>query len=187
MKKEDIDSRIERVVESVATKKTAMRQWESERIASEMRRTYVAKRMRTYGISAAASIIVICTVGLVVFLNLGGGDDYGVTSSASVYRGGGCDISEIQSMIDSSEYEKALNAIDATMADTVIDPSFTSERQAYLRSLNANREYELKWLKIDILVKSGKTKEAVTLLKEYVDKAGVHQEEAKHLLSKLTR
>lgn len=186
MKEDDIDKRIERGVESVASKKASMRQWESDRISSEMQRKIAAKRWRTYGISAAASVVVICGIGLGIFLNRGG-EDYGVTSSAPAYRGGSCDISEIQSMIDSSKYDNALQAIAATMADTVIDSSFTQERQDYLRSLNANREYELKWLKIDVLVKSGKTKEAITLLKEYVDTDGEHQEDAKQLLHKLTR
>ena len=187
MKEEDIDNRIERVVESVASKKVAMRQWESDRISSEMQRKVAAKRWRIYGISAAASVVVICGVGLGIFLNRGGDNDYGVTSTVPVYRGGSCDISEIQSMIDSDKHEEALQAIEAAMADTVIDPSFTSERKEYLRNVNNNREYELTWLKIDILVRTEKHEEAITLLKEYVNTAGIHQEEAKKLLHKLTR
>lgn len=187
MKEEEIDKRIERVVESVGSKKAAMRQWESSRVASEMQRNVAAKRWRTYGISAAASVVVICGVGLGIFLNRVGSNDYGVTSSAPAYRGGSYDISEIQAMIDSTQYEKALQAIEATMADTIIDSSFTSERQEYLRSLNANREYELTWLKVDILVKTKKTDAAISLLKEYVKTDGVHQNEAKELLHKLSR
>lgn len=187
MKEEDIDKRIERVVESVGSKKAAMRQWESERVSEELRRKISKKKWRTYGISAAASIVVICGIGLGFFMNRGGGNDYGVSSSAPVYRGGSCEISEIQSMIDSKHYDDALKAIEATMADTIIDPSFTSERLDYLRSLNANREYELTWLKIDILVKTHKNEEAITLLEEYVKSDGVHQTEAKQLLYKLSR
>lgn len=187
MKEEDIDKRIERVVESVGSKKAAMRQWESERVSEELRRKISKKKWRTYGISAAASIVVICGIGLGFFMNRGGGNDYGVSSSAPVYRGGSCEISEIQSMIDSKHYDDALKAIEATMADTIIDPSFTSERQDYLRSLNANREYELTWLKIDILVKNKRVGEATTLLKMYSTQVGAHQEEAKSLLNKLTQ
>ena len=90
-------------------------------------------------------------------------------------------------MIDSDKYVEALQAINITMADTVIDPSFTSERKEYLRSLNDNRNYELKWLKIDILIKTKKVDEAISLLKEYVKADGVHQVEAKELLHKLSR
>ncbi len=187
MKEEDIDKRIGRVVESVASKKAAMRQWESDRISSEMQRKVATKRWLIYGISAAASVVMICGVGLGIFLNRDGDNDYGVTSTAPVYRGGSCDISEIQSMIDSEKYVEALQAIEATIADTVIDPSFSSERKEYLRNVNNNREYELKWLKIDILVKTEKHKEAITLLKEYVNTDGIHQEEAKQLLHKFAR
>lgn len=187
MKEEDIDKRIERVVESIASKKAAMSQWERERKSYKFRRDAASKHWRNYGISAAASVVVICGVGLGIFLNRGGDNDYGVTSTASVYRGGSCDISEIQSMIDSEKYVEALQAIEATMADTVIDPSFSTERKEYLRNVNNNREYELKWLKIDILVRTEKQEEAIALLKEYVNTDGIHQEEAKQLLHKLTR
>ena len=90
-------------------------------------------------------------------------------------------------MIDSAKYEAALQAIDATLADTVIDPSFSSERQDYLRSINANREYELTWLKVNVLIKSGKKTEAIPLLKEYVKKDGEHIKEAQTLLNDLTK
>lgn len=185
MKEEDIDKRIERVVESVGSKKAAMRQWESNRISSEMQRRIAPQRWRTYGISAAASVVVICGVGLGIFLNRGGRNDYGVTSSAPVYRGGSCDISEIQAMIDSRHYEEALRAIETTMADTIIDSSFTSERQGYLRSLNANREYELTWLKIQVLVKLNKKQDVYNLLKEYALREGLHKAEAQGLLEKM--
>lgn len=187
MKEENIDNRIERAIESVGSKKASMRQWESERIASEMQHKVAAKRWRAYGISVAASVAVICGVGVGIFMNRGGDNDYGVTSTAPVYRGGSCDISEIQAMIDAANYVEALQTIDATMADTVIDPSYTLERQEYLRSLNNNREYELTWLKIDVLVKTHKNQEAITLLEEYVKSDGVHQTKAKELLHKLSR
>lgn len=188
MKEEDIDKRIERVIESVGSKKADMRQWESERLSNEFKRNVAAKRWRTYGISAAASVVVICGIGLGFFMNRGGNSNYGVeSSSAPIYRTGTCDISEIQSMIDSKHFDEALQAIDATMADTVIDPSFTPERQEYLRSVNDNRNYELNWLKIGILVKQEKTNQAVALLKEYIKSDGVHQDEAKELLQTLSR
>ena len=187
MKEDNIDKRIERVAESVGSKKAAMRQWEADRVSYELKRKVAAKRWRTYGFSAAASIVLICGIGFGFFINRSGDNDYGVSSNAPVYRGGSCDIVEIQAMIDSAKYEKALHAIDVTLADTVIDPSFTPERQDYLRSVNANREYELTWLKVNVLIKSGKKTEAISLLKEYVKTEGVHQKEALILLNNLTR
>lgn len=187
MKEDNIDKRIEIVADSVGSKKAAMRQWEADRISDELKRRFAAKRWRTYGISAAASIVLICGIGLGLFINRGGDNDYGVTSTAPVYRGGSCDIVEIQSMVDSAKYEAALQAIDVTLADTVIDPSFTSERQDYLRSVNANREYELIWLKINVLIKSGKKADAIPLLEEYVKDEGEHLKEAQNLLNDLTK
>lgn len=186
MKEDNIDKRIQRVTESVGSKKAAMRQWEAERVANELNRKVAAKRWRTYGISAAASVVLICGIGLGFFINRGD-NDYGVTSIVPVYRGGSCDITEIQAMIDSAKYDMALQTIDITLADTVIDPSFTPERQDYLRSVNANREYELIWLKINVLVKSGKKSEAISLLEEYVETDGEHLNEAHTLLNDLTK
>lgn len=187
MKEDNIDNRIERIAESVGSKKAAMRLWETDRVSDELKRKVAAKRWRTYGFSAAASIVLICGVGLGIFLNRDRGNDYGVTSAAPVYRGGSCEIAEIQAMIDSSKYEMALQAINVTLADTVINPSFTAERQVYLRSLNTDREYELTWLKINVLVKSGKKTEAVLLLEDYVKTDGGHQKEAKILINDLTK
>lgn len=187
MKEDNIDNRIERIAESVGSKKAAMRLWETDRVSDELKRKVAAKRWRTYGFSAAASIVLICGIGFGFFINRGGDSDYGVTSSAPVYRGGSCDIVEIQAMIDSAKYEKALQAIDVTLVDTVIDPSFTPERQDYLRSVNANREYELIWLKINVLVKSGKKAEAISLMEEYVETDGEHLKEAQTLLNDLTK
>ena len=156
-----------------------------------MKRKIATKRWRTYGISAAASIVLICGIGFGLFINRSGDNDYdndyGVSSNAPVFRGGSCDIVEIQDMINSAKYEKALHAIDVTLADTVIDPSFTPERQDYLRSINANREYELTWHKVNVLIKSGEKTEAISLLKEYVKTEGEHQKEAQTLLNSLTK
>lgn len=187
MKEDDIDKRIERVAESVGSKKAAMRQWEAERVSDELKRKVAAKRWRTYGISAAASIVLICGVGISIFLNRDIGDDYKVPSTAPIYRGGSSDITEIQAMIDSAKYELALQAIEITLADTVIDPSYTSDRQDYLRNLNAKREYELIWLKINALIKSGRKTEAIPFLEKYVKTDGEHQKEAQTLIYDLTK
>lgn len=185
MKEEDIDNRIERVVKSVASKKAEMAQWESERKSSEVRRAVASKHWRTYGISAAASVVVICAIGIGVYMNRLGNADYGVTSSAPVYRGGSANIDEIKAMIDSKMYQEALQAIDATIADTIIDPTFTMERQEYLRSVNRNQEYELTWLKIQVLAKLGEKQDVKILLEDYVTQEGSYQTEAKGLLDKI--
>lgn len=187
MKEEDIDKRIERVIESVGSKKAAMRQWESEYEAGERMHKVAAKRWRVYGISVAVSIALICGIGISLYLDRPGEMERGETTTAPVFRGGAADITEIQAMMDSAKYETALQTIEATIADTLIDPSFTPERQEYLRSLNASRIYELQWLKINALVKSGKKTEAIILLKEYVKIDGNHRQEAQTLLNNLKR
>ena len=43
MKEDDIDKRIERVAESVGSKKAAMRQWEADRVSDELKRKVATK------------------------------------------------------------------------------------------------------------------------------------------------
>lgn len=186
MKEDNIDKRIERTIESVGSKKAAMCQWESDRVSSEQKRKVAAKRWRTYGISAAASVAVICGIGISFYFTRYEAGNPDMTTSAPIYRSGSSDIAEIHTMIDSGKYEMALRAIDATLADTIIDPSFTQERQEYLRDLNANQDYELTWLKINILVETGKKTEAIKLLKDYIKRDGEHKQEAETLLKDLT-
>lgn len=205
MKEEDIDSRIERVVRSVAAKRAAMRGWEAHGLGHKIDRRVVcaapavaaapapaaakpSRKWRLWVVSAAASVIVILGVGISLYIGRSGVDD--VMPSAAppaVYRGGSADIQDIQAMIDCGRYDEALQAIEDTRADTAINPSFTPERQEYLRSLNANRDYELEWLRIGVLVKCGRKEAAVAGLREYVKTDGEHRHEAETLLNELTK
>lgn len=205
MKEEDIDSRIERVVRSVAAKRAAMRRWEAQGLKPKIDRCAAcaapavvaapapaaakpSRKWRLWVVSAAASVIVILGVGISLYIGRGGDAD--VMPSAAppaVYRGGSADIQNIQAMIDNGRYDEALQAIEVTRADTAINPSYTPERQEYLRSLNANRDYELEWLRIGVLVKSGRKEAAVAGLREYVKTDGEHRHEAETLLNELTK
>lgn len=187
MKEEDIDKRIERVVKSVGSKKAAMRQWETDRVSEVLRRKVATKKWCTYGISAAASIVVICGIGLGFFINRGSNNDYGVSSSAPVFRGSANGIDEIQNLINSGEYENALASINNLMCDTIIDSTLTPERQEYKRSLYRNQEYELTWLKIISLHQLGRNDEAIGILEKYSELEGSHQDESKYMLEQLTK
>lgn len=205
MKEEDIDRRIERVVRSVAEKRAVMRRWEAQGLKPKIDRRAAcaapavaaapapaaakpSRKWRLWVVSAAASVIVILGVGISLYIGRGGDAD--VMPSAAppaVYRGGSADIQNIQAMIDNGRYDEALQAIEVTRADTAINPSYTPERQEYLRSLNANRDYELEWLRIGVLVKSGRKEAAVAGLREYVKTDGEHRHEAETLLNELTK
>lgn len=180
--KEELDDIIEKAINSVASKKADMAQWEMD-----SRRMAARKRWRIYGISAAASVVLICAVGISFYFTRQYNAEPGMTSSPTVYRGGSADLSEISALIEATKYDDAMNAIETTMADTAIDMTFSPERQEYMRSLNHNRNYELTWLKIDVLIKTGKIDDAIKLLTAYAEEEGVHQQEAKELLKNLTK
>lgn len=185
MNEEILDSRIERVIGSVASKKAEMELWDKQYNEAQLHRAVVARRKRTFLISVAASIVLLGGIGVSLYVNRGGNGTTDIQLSMPVYRGGSADISEIYAMMDSRKYDEALLAIETTMADTAIDPSFTPERKEYLREVNRNQQYELTWLKIYVLVESGKKDEAIKLLQSYVEEKGQHQPEAKKLLKSL--
>lgn len=185
MKEEDIDSRIERVVSSTASKIEQMAKWDEERAETEIRHKVAARRRHTYGLSAAASVIVICAVGLGVYFNrpTAAGPSYEFSPEGqAVFRGGATDLNAIVDMIDSARYDIALAEIDRALADTVVDPAFTPQRRQYLHELIAYEQYELTWLKIRALLLSGRDVQAQELLKEYIRQEGGHQAEAIQLL-----
>lgn len=185
MKEEDIDNRIERMIKSVASKKADMAKWEDQRVEAEKKRKVLFRKRTMYAVSAAASVVIICGVGISIYMNRTVESNFGITSSAPIYRGSSSDISSIAALIESAEYTQALADIDATMADTILDSSMLVERRKYLRSVQQNQNYELTWMKINVLLKLDKKQEAINLLNDYVDQDGEHQAEATKLLKEL--
>lgn len=188
MKEDNIDNRIERAINSVASKKAAMAQWEKEYLEMYTRKKAAAKRMRIYGFSAAASVILLISIGFGVY--------YHKTDSAMsdnpnfsgiVYRGGSADMEVIANLINEKNYVEALAKINVLMADTVTDPDMLPERRNYLREVQSVRQYELEWFKINVLVNLDKYDEAINLLTEYVKKEGQYQADARLLLEKLKK
>ena len=88
-------------------------------------------------------------------------------------------------MIKDSRYEDALQAINGALADTVIEKGISQERYDYQRNLIDYRNYELTWLKITTLLKLGSKDEAESLLLNYVNEEGEHQNDAQNLLKDL--
>lgn len=198
MKEEDIDNRIERVIGSVASKKAAMAEWERDYKEIADRRAAAARpnprKWRRYVISAVAAVALICGIGFSLFVPQHRDTDTiepipgplrSSSSSSPVFRGVEDNIARINTMIDSGRYSEALQAIDKALADTVIDTSYSPERQEYLRDVNRNRRYELTWMKINVLVKTGDTDDALQLLRPYVNEEGKHQRVAEKLLKQL--
>lgn len=185
MKEEDIDKRIERVVCSVASKKASMAQWEADRLANERKRAEMARKWRTYALSAAATVAVAVGIGWGFYASKGAGDTMMPPSMESAFRSGTNEFEGIYGLIDSRDYAEALSAIDSLAADTVIDPTYAEARREYLRGVYSAREYRLTWLKIYVLLKSGNKAEAVGLLTDYANREGEHRQDARELLKKL--
>lgn len=215
MKEEDIDSRIERGVRNLATKKTLMREWKMKSGLSGgdlFRETRPAacspkrrpdRRFCWSRISVAASVVVVAAVGIGVILNSRstGREDMAFTppvstapsssgleysSSSFEYRGGLDEISDMEKLMDQARYGEAIHAIDSIQADTVTAAGMSEDERDYQRRYREIRDYNLTWIKIRCLVKSGRKEEAVAILRVYVNEDGGHLTEAKDLLNELT-
>lgn len=187
MKEENIDSRIERAIKDLASKKAQMAQWETECKQEELRRSLSLRKRRIYYMSVAASVVVIVFVGIGMYFNNTVSGPKPEIPAAPVYRGGSVDMDEIEGMMDSAKYEEAIKAIDITLTDTIIDKSLPVEQQNYIRELQKQQSYDITWLKIQCLLKVGKKDEAVTLLRNYAGEDGTHKSEAQQLLEDLPK
>ena len=88
--------------------------------------------------------------------------------------------------MEEARYGEAIHAIDSIQADTVTEAVMSEDEKDYQRRYREIRDYNLTWIKIQCLVKSGRKEEAVAILRVYVKEDGGHFTEAKDLLNKLT-
>lgn len=146
-------------------------------------------RRRRWIIPVVASAIVVLGLGISWYFRSGStGEEnaYSVPVSSSsgvpdVYRGGASGVAEIQAMMDSADYAGALRAIDLTLADTAVGDVRSADEREYKLGLIADRQYELTWMKINVLIRLDRTPEAVRMLNDYVYVEGEHQAEARKL------
>ena len=94
-----------------------------------------------------------------------------------VFRGGGPD-EYIARLIDEGKEQLALAAIDSALDDMQIDSLLPAEEVQYQRQLAKDRTYELTWLKIQALHRSGRDEEAEALLKDFCTKPGKYHDDA---------
>ena len=161
----------------MARKRADIALWEVERRAAEALR----RRRRVYGISAAAMIAVVAGIGITMLMHRSA-DMTAPAINAPVFRGAVADVDDIALMIEAKDYAEALTAIDSALADSVIPDSLPQEQIDYMMQLQVQRAYELKWLKIKVLLALGRTDEAVALLRTYSAMEGDHALQADSLL-----
>lgn len=213
MKEEDIDSRIERGVRDLAAKKALMKEWNRELGFNETdilsdrplacEPAPPNRRILWRRVSVAASVVVVAAVGIGIILNrhTSSRPDLTFTSSVSTapssaglefssssfeYRGGSDEIADVERLMEEARYGEAIHAIDSIQADTVTEAVMSEDEKDYQRRYREIRDYNLTWIKIQCLVKSGRKEEAVAILRVYVKEDGGHLTEAKDLLNKLT-
>ena len=191
---ENIDERIERVLRSVAAKKEDMTIWSTEKTKRELR----YRRIRNFGVSAAASVAVLVGVGswYMIFYWKEAGQtsdlspspmsyEYSPKQYSSNYKGDSSDIESVESLIESERYEDALDAIEAILVDTLIDPTLSLERKREIMVFQEDKAYALEWIKIQALIKLNRKADALDLLNHYVEISGSNQNKAKELIDEL--
>lgn len=99
---------------------------------------------------------------------------------------------EIDEAIANEEHERALEMIDETLALSVKNlvqsakfDSAEDEVSLYERELEMSNNYQLRWMRIYVLVQLLRVDDAISDLEMFSTLEGSHQEEAKKLLVKL--
>lgn len=110
------------------------------------------------------------------------------------YRAGSATSAEIDSLMSAQQYETSLALIEralvladeelATLKESNSDG--TDETILYEEELMEAHHYQLQWMRIYVLVRLERNKEAISALTQYVTIIGDHQAEAKQLLERLT-
>lgn len=147
MKQEDIDSRIERVINNIASKKQQMQQWDDQRAQQDKRRKTVRRRWRI-GISIAAMVVLAFGIGFTLIRPEGNFNAANpqTDDESPVFRGG-TNYTEIERLINAGEADSALMEIQRELADTVIDPALPPEQKEYIRSLQQENAMQLEQLR----------------------------------------
>lgn len=81
-----------------------------------------------------------------------------------------------------SSAQFAMSQIQTVMADTTVDHTASDEEKAYLSKVIAERDYRLRWLRINALITAGHIGQARTELKQFASEDGIYSDEARKLL-----
>jgi len=105
---------------------------------------------------------------------------------------GSIDSELIDSLMQSGDYQSALNLVNAEIEETseglprvAYFDRFRSEEKRYETSLARAEIYELQWKRIEILSAQGDESALFSVLKDYVGIIGYHQQEAREMLTKI--
>lgn len=171
-----------------ASRREAMLEWDKEEMAPKTERPSIGARLRPV-LSAAASIALLCTLGL--YLYSPSAEDTATPSTTDIpaVRGsaGGESVSDIVSSLNQGRKMalETLDKIDTVLKDSLPDSGLRAEEEAYQREIISERLYELKWLRINTMISLGRISEVKDELKAYSSQPGPNREKAQELLSQI--
>lgn len=179
------NTRIERRITDLARKHELMAQWDRRIAASARRRSRLAY---IYGAAAAVAVVLLAAGAFLLAPRTDAPapvmDETASTWDEIQWRSGS-DADEVLELVSAGDCEGALRLIDSLQADTAVDPSLPAQQREYIRIVNAERAYELEWIRINILVNTGRTDQARALLEEYSRREGDRRESAAQMLQEL--
>lgn len=172
-----------------------MKEWDTD---EDDEKTPSAKRRIIPALSAAASAVVILILGSVFLTRhhtlpqdaecapVSGTPAPEATTDLPTGMRGSVNVSvsviadEINEARSSAQF--AMRQIQAVLADTAVDASASDEEKAYLSKVTAERDYRLRWLRINALISSGHLRQAREELKKFASEPGIYRDDARKLL-----
>lgn len=172
--------RIRDAVVELKKKRILMAEWERNYALDKKFRSIRRRRRLIVGSSVAAMLVVVLGIAI-NWLSPPRPGTYDVKGTFPekevVFRGGGPD-EYIARLIKEGKEQQALAAIDSALDDMQIDSLLPAEEVQYQKQLAKDRTYELTWLKIQALHRSGRDEEAEALLKDFCTKPGKYHDDA---------
>ena len=136
----------------------------------------------------SSSLLVIVLVGVMIFSPLAS-----QFNEKAVFRGGGSEW-ELDSLMQSKEYQKALAIVDAEIEEMSCGlprfayfDRFLSEEERYDASIRRAEIYDLQWKRIEILEAKNDVKALKEALRDYSSVIGYNQTSAKTKLNQLKK
>lgn len=185
----ELEQHICQALGTLAQRQWLMDQWEQQQVAAAVavspRPVVAARRHRFVPLGIVAALAVLITAGY-GFYQARQQKAVGQQQQLQAPIRSASPTADIAQLIEQANYQSALEAIvsqeRALKAETQPMAGQLSEEQEYAQLLLQDQAYQLRWLRIEVLVGLNRKDEAKTLLTAFVQEDGEWQEQAQSLL-----
>lgn len=142
--------------------------------------------VRAFVLTVVLGIVALFVIGF-LFIDFGEAEDVVESVAGPIdYKGGYPEVHRAADLYDAGKYMDAITHADSLLSENDRD-SIPDLHRRILAARNAERDYELVWIKINSLVAMGHEQDAIPLLNSYIKIKGPYRQQALHLKSSLSQ